>query len=115
MRWRSLARQRNRPRQSAWTEDAAWPATGPERPTWCQSRAAAPRPETTASRTKLPMAVLRRRDRLRRASIRPCSSSKLPLTPPPLFACPSMLAAAPIREGQELSGVGLPSHGPQTR
>ncbi len=88
------------PRQSAWTEDAAWPATGFEEPTWCRSRRAVmPRPETTATTTKLPTAVLRRRNLLRLASIRPCSSSKFPLTPAPLCAWPSMLAAAPIREG----------------
>jgi len=86
MRWHPLARQRNKPRQSAWTEDAGWLAMGSEGPTWCQSRTAAPRPETAATRTRLPTAVLRRRDRLRRACIRPCSSSKLPLTPAPRFA-----------------------------
>jgi len=100
-------------RQSAWTEDAAWPATGLQGPTRCRTRTTAkPRPEAMVARTRLPTAVLWRQDRLRRASIRPCNSSKLPLTSAPLFACPSMLAAAPIREGQELSGASPPGHSP---
>jgi len=97
---RPLTRQRTRLCQSVWTWGVAEPAINLQEPACCQSRTAAkPRPETTATRTRLPTAALRRRSLLCLASIFPCSSSKFPLTPDPLFVWPSMLAAAPIAEG----------------
>ncbi len=72
-------------------------------------------PEATATTIRLLTAALRRRDLFRLASIRPCSSSKFPLTPAPRFARLSMLAAAPSMEGHELAGAGPPKDGPQTR
>ena len=73
----------NRSRQPAWMTDPARLATGPQEPACCQSGTAArPKPEATATRTRLPTALIRKRDRLRLAS-RLCSSFKSPLTPVP--------------------------------
>lgn len=96
----SFAGTPNRSRQPAWMTNPAWLATGFQEPACCHSGTAArPRLEATIARTRPPTALLRERDRLCRASMRPRRSLKSSLTLPPLFACPSMLVAAPIREG----------------
>ena len=95
----------NRSRQPAWMTASAWLAIGFQEPGRCHSgTAASARPEAMAARTRPPTALLRERDRLCRASIRPRRSLKSSLTPAPFLPVPMSVAALTV-ESQELSGA----------
>ena len=66
-------------------------------------------------RTRLPTATSRTRDLLCLASIRPCSSSKFPLTPAPLYCLAFYVGRSPGRGRSGIISAGPPGHGPQTR